>query len=105
MNDATILELGGFCTELLSSEAFAALTAMYSQQCATDILNTDPKATKEREGIYNAFQGFSGFLALTQKFSAAHSKLIEQQNGDVTTPEVDSFDHEGVHDIYRNDND
>jgi hypothetical protein len=102
MDDATILELGGFCTELLSSEAFAALTAMYSQQCATDILNTDPKAAKEREGIYNAFQGFSGFLALTQKFSAAHTKLLEQQNGDVTTPEVDEFDNEGVHDIYRN---
>jgi nucleoside 2-deoxyribosyltransferase len=104
MDDATILELGGFCTELLSSEAFAALTAMYSQQCATDILKTDPKAVKEREGIYAAYQGFSEFLALTQKFSVAHTKLIEKQNAAETTP-VDDFDHEGVHDIYRNDND
>lgn len=104
MDDATILELGGFCTELLSSEAFAALTAMYSQQCATDILQTDPKNAREREGIYAAYQGFSGFLALAQKFSAAHTKLTEQKTSE-TTPEVDEFDHEGVHDIYRNDND
>lgn len=101
MNDETILELGGFCTELLNSEAFDALIKLYSQQCAVDILHTAPHETKAREGIYAAYQGFEGFLGLTKKFSEAHTKLHEQQNAGPTTLIDD--DDPSVHDIYRND--
>jgi hypothetical protein len=101
MNDETILGLGGFCQELLSSEAFDALCKLYSQQCAFDILNTAPHATKEREGIYASYQGFEGFLALTKKYARDYEKIIEQQNAAETTP-VD-YDDPSVHDIYRND--
>lgn len=100
MNDETILGLGGFCTELLGSEAFDALTKLYSQQCAVDILGTAPHETKAREGIYAAYQGFEGFLALMKKFSAAHDKLRSKLNADETT-RVEHDDDPGVHDIYR----
>ena len=74
MNDDTISALGGFCTELLSSEDFQALVAMYSQQCAADILQTKPNETKAREQIYASYLGFEGFLALTRKFAEAYEK-------------------------------
>lgn len=50
MNDDTILQLGGFCTELLGSEMFDAVTKLYSQQCAVDMLQTAPHEQKAREG-------------------------------------------------------
>jgi hypothetical protein len=100
MNDEMISELGLYCMELLSSEAFDALTKLYSQQCAVDILNTAPHETKAREGIYAAYQGFEGFLALVKKFSEAAQqpaqKIVEQTTTDI-------MDDPGVHDIYRND--
>lgn len=101
MNDEMILGLGGFASELLSSEAFDALCKLYSQQCAVDILNTEPKATSEREAIYASYQGFEGFLALTKKLSEAHTKISTQQNVEETTQD---FDDPSVHDIYRNTN-
>lgn len=99
MNDDLILQLGGFCTELLGSEDFSALTQLYSQQCASDILRTQPHETKARESIYASYQGFEGFLALAQKFSEAYSKINEQQNAAETTVDEDD---PGVHDIYGN---
>jgi hypothetical protein len=99
MNEEMILGLGGFCTELLNSEDFDALTKLYSQQCAVDILNTAPHETKAREGIYAAYQGFEGFLALAKKFSEAYTKR-QQQNDVETTQDIDD---PSVHDIYRND--
>lgn len=96
MNDQMISEVGGFCSELLASEAFGVLTQLYSQQCAADILNTAPHETEAREGIYASYQGFEGFLALVKKFSEAHTHLHQQQT---EPPEVD-IDDPGVHDIY-----
>lgn len=103
MNPETISALGGFCTGLLSEEAFDALTKLYSQQCAVDILNTAPHETKAREGIYAAYQGFEGFLALVKKFSAAAEKQAQQQQDVIETTHDDLIDDPGVHDIYRND--
>lgn len=101
MNDDTISALGGFCTELLSDEGFKALLSVYSQQCAADVLNTQPHEAKAREGIYAAYQGFEGFLALMKKFASAHAKLTEtQQAVEATTVDIDD---PGVHDIYRNE--
>jgi hypothetical protein len=99
MNDETISGLGGFCLELLNSEAFDALTKLYSQQCAVDILNTAPHETKAREGIYAAYQGFEGFLSLMKKFSEAAEKTLKQDDAE-TTPDIDD---PSVHDIYRNE--
>jgi hypothetical protein len=98
MNDETISGLGSFCLELLNSEAFDALTKLYSQQCAVDILNTAPHATKEREGIYAAYQGFEGFLSLMKKFAEASKQKTLQQDDAETTPDIDD---PSVHDIYR----
>lgn len=100
MNDDLISGLGIFCMELLSSEAFDALTKLYSQQCAVDILNTAPHETKAREGIYAAYQGFEGYLALVKKFAAAAEKKIHSTSVAATTEDIDD---PGVHDIYRND--
>jgi hypothetical protein len=100
MNEETISALGGFCTELLSNEAFTALTQLYSQQCAVDILNTSPHETKAREGIYAAYQGFEGFLALVKKFSDA-AATPRQDNQRVEETTYDPIDDPGVHDIYR----
>ncbi|MFI4971142.1 MAG: hypothetical protein ACHP7H_00565 [Hyphomicrobiales bacterium] len=114
MNDQLILELGGFCTELLGSEAFKALTQLYSQQCAADILETKPHELKKREQVYASYLGFEAFLALATKFSEAHSALTgEQQPKDTTDdPRVhdiytdetsDTTDDPRVHDIYGMD--
>jgi hypothetical protein len=100
MNDEMISGLGSLCAELLNSEAFDALTKLYSQQCAVDILNTAPHATKEREGIYASYQGFEGFLSLMKKFAEAFNKQTTQQNDVETTQDIDD---PSVHDIYRND--
>lgn len=102
MNDEMISGLGGFCLELLNSEAFDALTKLYSQQCAVDILNTAPHETKAREGIYAAYQGFEGFLALMKKFAQAAEKQAEQHQRAVE-PTTEDIDDPGVHDIYRTD--
>jgi hypothetical protein len=102
MNDDTILALGSFCKELLGAEAFQALVQMHSQQCAADILATQPHETKAREGIYAAYQGFESFLGLTKKFADAYDKLPHLQNIDAPAPGQidDEFDDPSVHDIY-----
>jgi hypothetical protein len=102
MNDDTISALGGFCTELLSNEAFTALCQLYSQQCAVDILATLPHEAKAREGIYASYQGFEGFLALTKKFADAAEKQATQHQPVAVTTHDDLIDDPGVHDIYGN---
>lgn len=106
MNDETISALGGFCTELLGTEAFQAMIHMYSQQCAVDMLNTQPHEIKKREFTYASYQGFEEFLALVKKFSEAHTKLLETEapkQSNVTTPDgFDVEDDPSVHDIYGN---
>jgi len=99
MNDDTITGLGIFCMEMLNSETFDALTKLYSQQCAVDMLQTEGHEAKKREAIYAAYQGFEGFLALMKKFAAAAEKQIQthqQQTVDETTLDDDP----SVHDIY-----
>jgi hypothetical protein len=97
MNEETISALGGFCTELLSDEAFKALVAVYSQQCAADILNTHPHEQKAREGIYSAYRGFEDFLGLAKKFSEAYIETLPT----TVTPTTEDQDDPSVHDIYR----
>jgi hypothetical protein len=97
LNDQLILELGGFCTELLSSEAFKALTQLYSQQCAADILQTQPHELKKREQVYASYLGFEGFLSLAKKFSEGHTALTSEQQP------KDTIDDDSVHDIYATD--
>jgi hypothetical protein len=89
-----ILELGVFSKDLLASEAFQALTQLYSQQCAADILNTKPHETKAREQIYASYQGFEGFLALAKKFAETGETLT------APTETEDTTDDPRVHDIY-----
>ncbi len=100
MEDGTINGLGVLCMELLNSEAFDALTKLYSQQCAVDILNTAPHEQKAREGIYAAYHGFEGFLGLMKKFSEAYEKLHNQQQQPAVETEL-LDDDPSVHDIYR----
>jgi hypothetical protein len=102
MNDDTILQLGGFCTELLGSEMFDALIKMHSQQCASDMLRTQPHEQKKRESIYAAYQGLEEFLALLQDFSKAHTELLKQQEktADHSEAHIDEIDDPSVHDIY-----
>jgi hypothetical protein len=97
-----ILGLGAFCQELLGSEAFSALTQMYSQQCAADILSTKPEEGKNREQIYAAYMGFEGFLALAKKFADAHIAL-QNETASADTTEAD-IDDPRVHDIYDGQN-
>ncbi len=98
MNDETINGLGMLCMELLNSEPFDALTKLYSQQCAVDMLNTEGHEAKKREAIYAAYQGFEGFLSLMKKFAAAAEKqaTTPQQTVEPTTLDDDP----SVHDIY-----
>lgn len=104
MNDETILALGGFCKELLSSEAFQALVQMHSQQCAVDILATAAHETKKRDYIHASYQGFENFLALAKDFAAGFDKLQADLGSPTTTattsdaPDID--DDPSVHDIY-----
>jgi hypothetical protein len=101
MNDDTILALGGFSKELLGAEAFQALVAMYRQQCAADILKTQPHETKAREFIYASCQGFEEFLGLAAKFADAFDKLPQHQdNSPAPNFGADPFDDPRVHDIY-----
>jgi len=101
MNDETITGLGMLCMELLNSEAFDALTKLYSQQCAVDMLNTEGHEAKKREAIYAAYQGFEGFLSLMKKFAAAAEKQTQLQQQPVEETTLD--DDPSVHDIYRTD--
>ena len=103
MNDETINGLGMLCIELLNSEAFDALTKLYSQQCAVDILNTAPHEQKAREGIYAAFQGFEGFLKLMKQFAAAAEKQLPTTTEQPAAETTQDIDDPGVHDIYGYD--
>jgi hypothetical protein len=98
MNDETINGLGMLCMELLNSEAFDALTKLYSQQCAVDMLNTDGHEAKKREAIYAAYQGFEGFISLMKKFAAAAEKQTPTPQQTVGETTLD--DDPSVHDIY-----
>jgi hypothetical protein len=106
LNDDTILALGGFCNELLGAEAFKALVAMYEQQCAVDILNTQPHETKARDYIHASHQGFQSFLGLTRKFADAFNKLPQHQENQSDAPDQseDDLDDPSVHDIYDGKN-
>lgn len=104
MNDEMILGLGEFCQQLLGSEAFTALTKLYSQQCAADILQTNAADKDERERIYLAFLGFEGFLALARKFADAHTKLQNETALANSTDVVENIDDPRVHDIYDGTN-
>lgn len=105
MNDDTILYLGSFCTELLGDERFKALVTLFEQQCAVDILNTQPHETKARDYIHASHQGFQSFLGLARKFSANFEKLPSQQDNQVSAPDqFDDFDDPSVHDIYDGKN-
>ncbi|WP_316235061.1 MULTISPECIES: hypothetical protein [unclassified Bradyrhizobium] len=85
--------------ELLSNEAFKALVAMYEQQCAADILATQPQEVKRREQIYASYLGFEGFLALVRKFAEASETLATHQSKQVDAA-PDPIDDPSVHDIY-----
>lgn len=98
MNDDLILELGGFCTELLGSEAFKALTQLYSQQCAADILKTKPSDKDDRERKYLSYLGFEDFLALARHFADTYAKINEQHTAVESTTDDDD---PRVHDIYN----
>jgi hypothetical protein len=104
MNDDTILALGGFSKELLGAEGFQALVAMYRQQCAADILKTQPHETKAREFIYASCQGFEEFLGLAAKFADAFDKLPQHQDNQPAVSTPDPFDDPSVHDIYDGQN-
>ena len=78
MNDDTILTLGAYAKGLLGDERFTALTQLYGQQCAADMLNTLPHETKKREGIHAAYTGFNDYLALISKFAEAYETLLKQ---------------------------
>lgn len=86
---------------MLSSETFKALTAMYQQQCAADILGTKPEDAAGRERTYAAFSGFNDFIALAQKFAEAHEKLTTTPTVSDTTD--DDIDDPRVHNIYSMD--
>lgn len=107
MNDETILQLGGFCTELLGSEMFDAIIKLYSQQCAVDMLQTQPHEQKKREGIYAAYQGFEEFLAMMRDFSKGHTELLQklEKSVDHSQRHLDEIDDPSVHNIYGNEYD
>lgn len=100
MNDDTILALGGFSKELLGAEAFQALVAMFRQQCAADILRTQPHETKAREFLYATSRGFDEFEGLLAKFAEAFDKLPQHQDNIPAVHAPDPFDDPSVHDIY-----
>lgn len=101
MNDDTVLALGGFCKELLGAEGFQALMTMYKQQCAVDILNTQPHETKAREFIYASSQGFESFIYLARKFAMAFDKLPQHQDNQLVAYSATDYDDDAsVHDIY-----
>jgi hypothetical protein len=98
LNDETISALGMFCTDMLSSEPFQALVQMYSQQCAVDILKTEPHELKKREQLYASYRGFEGFLALAKQFAAGHEQITTEKTAAASAPDL--FDDPSVHDIY-----
>jgi hypothetical protein len=100
MNDDTILALGGFSKELLGAEGFQALVAMFRQQCAADILKTQPHETKRREYLYATAQGFEEFLGLAAHFAEAFDKLPQHQDNTPHVSAPDPIDDPSVHDIY-----
>lgn len=101
MDDTTISALGGFCKGLIDAEAFDAITKLYSQQVAVDILNTKPHETKAREQLYASYLGFENFISLVKKFAEAHDKL--HVTADQQTSAHYDIDDPSVHDIYRED--
>ena len=103
MNDETINGLGMLCIELLNSEAFDALTKLYSQQCAVDMLQTEGHEARKREAIYAAFQGFEGFLKLMKQFAAAAEKQLPTTTEQPAAETTQDIDDPGVHDIYGYD--
>lgn len=101
LNDDTILALGGFCKELLGAEAFQALVSLYEQQCASDLMRTQPHEAKKREQMYASYRGFEDFLGLTRDFANAFDKLATQDNNPVDAPDQEEdYDDPSVHDIY-----
>ena len=103
MNDETINGLGMLCIELLNSEAFDALTKLYSQQCAVDMLQTEGHEARKREAIYASYQGFEGFLKLMKQFAAAAEKQLPTTTEQPAAETTQDIDDPGVHDIYGYD--
>ncbi|MHC2284429.1 hypothetical protein [Bradyrhizobium barranii] len=104
MNDETILALGGFCKELLGDSAFHALVQLHEQQCASDLMRTQPHETKRREYLYAAFQGFQEFRVLAEKFAEAFDALPQHQDQSTVVYTPDPIDDPRVHDIYDGQN-
>lgn len=100
MNDEQILALGGFCKELLGDSAFHALVHLHEQQCASDLMRTQPHEAKRREYLYAAYQGFQEFRVLAEKFAEAFDALPQHQDHSPVVAEIDPVDNDSVHDIY-----
>jgi hypothetical protein len=73
------MTLGQFCKELLGDERFTALTQLFGQQMAADMLGTLPHEAKKREGIHAAYTGFTEFTALMSKFAEAAETVAKQR--------------------------
>jgi hypothetical protein len=73
------MTLGEFCKGLLGDERFTALTQLFGQQMAADMLGTLPHEAKKREGIHAAYTGFTEFTALMSKFAEAAETVAKQR--------------------------
>ncbi len=62
MNDEDRIALGEYCERLLGEDLFTVLVQQFEMQCFQSMMRTDPKALKEREGIYAQFRGLNDFL-------------------------------------------
>lgn len=91
--------LGSFSKDLLGSEAFQALQQLFSQQCAADMIATQPHESKKREQIYASHLGFEQFIDLMKKFAKAYDQIENPEQPDY----LDIIDDPDVHNIHEID--
>jgi hypothetical protein len=77
MNEDEQIELGEYAENLMSQGYFNVLVQQFEHGCFQEMMSTEPKAVKEREGVFAQFHGLKSFLDLMRARSDAKDRILE----------------------------
>jgi hypothetical protein len=94
MDHDTTIEVGTFCSEVLTNPRFLRVVEEFEKTTCAELLSTKPGQAKEREDIYATFQGAQQFISFMQQFVIEAGKLRDEAAVDLVIDEEIDFDQE-----------
>jgi hypothetical protein len=79
MTEDEQVELGEYAEGLMRQDYFNVLVKLFEQNCFQEMMTTEPKAVKEREGVYSQIQALKTFLGLMNALVGAKDHILEHR--------------------------